>query len=64
MSEMMYNITYKIKKRSGEVSLPIMDPFRSDSIILPLQATNRPDNFWALVREIENEKSSLRGFKG
>lgn len=64
MMEMMYNIKYKIKARTEAMSLPLMDPFRSDSVVLPLSSTNRANNYWALVQQIEKEKSFVRGFKG
>jgi len=45
MFEMMENIRFKIKKFTKEVSLPVMDPFRSDSVLLPLAENKRAENF-------------------
>lgn len=45
MSEMMINIKHKIKVRTGDNPLPLMDPFRSDSVLLPLTSNMRAENF-------------------
>lgn len=44
MSEMMLYIVQKLKKRDNNL-IPLMDPFESDKVSLPLKALTKPDNF-------------------
>jgi len=60
---MMKYIKTKVRDDRDETVSPL-DPFANDKIILPLSHSMKAENFWLLVKEIEDEKTSTLGFKG
>lgn len=61
--EMMDYIKTKIKDDSDE-TVSLLDPFESQRVTLPLSSSAKADNFWLMVKEIEDEKTSLLNFRG
>ncbi|QKI79961.1 RNA-dependent RNA polymerase [Erysiphe necator associated mitovirus 13] len=61
--EMMDYIKSKVKDTSNE-TISLLDPFKDDKVILPLSHSAKSENFWLLVKEIEDRKTSDLGFRG
>jgi len=60
---MMIYIKSKLRDARDETVSPL-DPFSDERIVLPLSHTTKSENFWLLVKDIEQEKASLSGFRG
>lgn len=60
---MMFYIKTEISDSRDETVSPL-DPFNNERIILPLSHSSKAENFWLLIKEIEQEKTSLMGFRG
>jgi len=61
--ETMKYIKSKLQDDRDETFSPL-DPFSDNKIILPLSHTVKSENFWLIVKELEDEKTTLLGFRG